>query len=130
MNTAGFTLFELLIVLVIIGILTTFSTPIYRHLVKKTRRSEAKIALINLAQHMEIYYFENNNSYEKASFSKLHLKNMTEKKFYQLTLKSTSNTYQLSAKAQFNDPECYLFMLNQLGEKTNKGSGSSQCWSA
>ncbi len=117
MNTAGFSLFELLIVLAIIGILTTFSYPIYRHALKKTRRSEAKIALITLAQHMEIYYL-----------AKLHLENITEKKFYQLALKSTAETYQLSAKARFSDPECYLFRLNQLGEKTNAGSGSSRCW--
>ncbi len=128
MNTAGFSLFELLIVLAIIGILTTFSYPIYRHALKKTRRSEAKIALITLAQHMEIYYLANNNSYEQANFSKLHLENITEKKFYQLALKSTAETYQLSAKARFSDPECYLFRLNQLGEKTNAGSGSSRCW--
>jgi type IV pilus assembly protein PilE len=124
----GFSLLELLIVLVIIGILAKISYPIYTHALIKTHRTEAKIALINLAQHMEIYYLANNNSYEGANFNKLHLKNMTERNFYQLALKSTFSTYQLSAKAKFSDSECYLFMLNQLGEKTNAGNSSKQCW--
>ncbi|MGC1854320.1 MAG: type IV pilin protein [Candidatus Aquirickettsiella sp.] len=124
----GFSLFELLIVLVIIGILARISYPIYTHALVKTHRTEAKIALMNLAQHMEIYYLANNNSYEDATFNKLHLKDITEKDFYQLTLKSSAITYQLSAKAKFSDSECYLFMLNQLGEKTNAGSGSNLCW--
>ncbi|WP_342220130.1 type IV pilin protein [Rickettsiella endosymbiont of Miltochrista miniata] len=124
----GFSLFELLIVLVIIGILAKISYPIYTHILIRTHRTEAKIALINLAQHMEIYYLTNNNSYEFANFNKLHSKDMTEKKFYDLALKSTANTYLLSAKAKFSDPECYLFMLNQLGKKTNAGSGSNLCW--
>lgn len=124
----GFSLFELLIVLVIIGILAKISYPIYTHSLKKTHRTEAKIALINLAQHMEIYYLSNNHSYKDANFNKLHLKDITESNFYQLSLKSTASTYQLSAKATFSDSECYLFMLNQLGEKTNAGHGSTQCW--
>lgn len=124
----GFSLFELLIVLFIIGILASTTYPIYLNALKKSRRTEAKIALINLAQQMEIYYLGNNNSYKDANFSKLHLKDITEKKFYQLTLKSTTDSYQLSAKAKFPDSECYLFMLNQMGEKTNAGTGSKQCW--
>jgi len=124
----GFSLFELLIVLVIIGILAKISYPIYTHALIKTHRTEAKIALINLAQHMEIYYLANNNSYEDANFNKLHLKDITERDFYQLTLKSTASTYQLSAKSKFSDSECYLFILNQLGEKTNAGSSSNLCW--
>jgi type IV pilus assembly protein PilE len=128
-NTAhGFSLFELLIVLAIIGILAKISYPIYTHALIKTRRTEAKIALIVLAQHMETYYLANNNSYEDADFDKLHLKSITDRNFYQLALKSTDSTYQLSAKATFSDSECYLFILNQLGEKTNAGSGSKQCW--
>lgn len=123
----GFSLFELLIVLAIIGILATISYPIYNHALIKTHRTEAKIALVNLANHMETYYLGNNNSYLDANFHKLHIKEMTEKKFYQLSIKSTAHTYLLSAIAKFSDPECYLFMLNQLGEKTHAGS-SEHCW--
>lgn len=124
----GFSLFELLIVLVIIGILASITYPIYNHAMIKTHRTEAKIALINLANQMEIYYLANNKSYADANFSKLHLNNITEKNFYHLTIKSNARSYQLFAEAKFSDPECHLFMLNHLGEMTNAGSGSKKCW--
>ena len=123
----GFSLFELLIVLVIIGILANISYPIYTHALIKTRRTEAKIALMDLANRMENYYLENNNTYLGASLGKLHIKVITDKKFYQLSLNSTNNTYLLSATATFSDLECYCFRLNQLGEKTNTGP-SKKCW--
>lgn len=128
MYEQGFSLFELLITLAIIGILATITYPIYMHALLKTHRTEAKIALINLAQQMEIYYLANNRSYLDANFSKLQLKDTTEKKFYRLIIKSTASSYQLSAEAKFSDPECYLFMLNHLGEMTNAGIRSKQCW--
>ncbi len=124
----GFSLFELLIVLVIIGILASITYPIYHHVLLKTHRTEAKIALIHLANQMEIYYLTNNKSYADASFSKLHLNDITEKNFYHLTIESTASSYQLFAEAKFPDPECHLFMLNHLGEMTNAGSGSKKCW--
>lgn len=115
----GFSLFELLIVLVIIGILASISYPIYNQALRKTHRTEAKIALLNLAQQIEMYYLANNNSYADVNFNKLHVKDITENNFYQLAIKSTKHRYQLFAKATFSDSECFLFMLNQLGEKTN-----------
>lgn len=128
MYEQGFSLFELLIALAIIGILATITYPIYMHALLKTHRTEAKIALINLAQQMEIYYLANNRSYLDANFSKLQFKDTTEKNFYRLIIESTASSYQLSAEAKFSDPECYLFMLNHLGEMTNAGSRSKQCW--
>lgn len=128
MTEHGFSLFEMLIALAIIGVLATITYPIYTQALLKTHRTEAKIALVNLAQQMEIYYLANNKSYLDVNFSKLHLKDTTEKNFYQLTIKSTASSYQLFAKAKFSDPECYLFLLNHLGEMTNAGSKSTQCW--
>jgi type IV pilus assembly protein PilE len=123
----GFSLFEVLIVLVIIGILARIAYPVYTHALIKTHRTEAKIALMDLANRMERYYLENNNSYLGASLGKLHIKALTDKKFYQLSLSSTHNTYRLLATATFSDPACSCFILNQLGEKTNAGS-ARQCW--
>lgn len=125
--TDGFSLFELLITLSIIGILASVAYPIYTHAIIKTRRAEAKIALINLANHMEIYYLENNNSYADASLSKLGVNEKTDKNLYRLSLSSTNNTYKLAATALFTDPECRRLLLNELGEKTSLGKSSS-CW--
>ncbi len=46
----GFTLIEILITLVIIGILSAITLPNYRDAVLKSRRSEAKAELLSLAQ--------------------------------------------------------------------------------
>ncbi|MES2998590.1 MAG: type IV pilin protein [Pseudomonadota bacterium] len=123
----GFSLFELLIVLTIISILAAIAYPIYTHTVIKTRRTEAKIALLNLASQLEIYYLENNNSYADASLAKLGFNEKTDKNFYQLSITSTSNHYNLAATATFSDTECYRFMLNELGEKTSAGD-LQPCW--
>lgn len=122
----GFSLFELLIVLVIIAILASISYPIYRYALIKTHRIEAKLALMHLANSLENYYLKN-NSYRGATLSKCHSHEMTDKKFYKLSIKTDKNSYQLIASATFSDPECSRFMLNQLGERTSSGS-SKHCW--
>ncbi|MES9845957.1 MAG: type IV pilin protein [Candidatus Sedimenticola sp. 6PFRAG5] len=58
-NSRGFTLIELMIVVVIIGILTSIGYPIYQDYVYKARRADAKAVLLEAAQYMERYYTEN-----------------------------------------------------------------------
>lgn len=126
-SESGFSLFELLIVLTIIGLLAGIAYPIYTHALIKTHRTEAKIALINLANRMEIYYLENNHSYANATLETLGVNKKTDKKLYRLALSSMANTYELTATATFSDPECRCLILNELGVKTNTGSLAS-CW--
>ncbi|MES2141834.1 MAG: type IV pilin protein [Pseudomonadota bacterium] len=124
-NEYGFSLFELLIVLTIMGILATIAYPIYTQALIKTRRTEAKVALINLANRMEIYYLENNNSYANANLASLGINPKTAKGFYKLSITSTNNSYQLSATATFKDPNCYRLRLNELGERSSNPSGDA-----
>jgi type IV pilus assembly protein PilE len=53
---SGFTLIEMMAVLLIIGILTTFAYPSYRQVQLKTARSEGRAALMRLMQQQERYY--------------------------------------------------------------------------
>jgi type IV pilus assembly protein PilE len=123
----GFNLFELLLVLAIISMLAAIAYPVYTHAIIKTRRTEAKIALLHLANRMEVYYLENNNSYAGANLPDLGFKKETDNNFYELSLNSTSQHYELTATARFTDAECHCFMLNELGEKTSTGN-LQQCW--
>ncbi len=57
---SGFTLIELMLTVVIIGILVGIAYPSYLEQVQKARRAEAKSALIQLATALERFYTENN----------------------------------------------------------------------
>ena len=61
-RTTGFSLIELLIVVVILGILATIAYPSYSQWVTETRRSDAQSALVELAARQE-RYFSQCNSY-------------------------------------------------------------------
>jgi len=52
----GFTLMEILVSLAIVGILLAIALPQYSKYVMKSRRSDAKVALLGIAQLQEAYY--------------------------------------------------------------------------
>ncbi len=133
MKTKGFTLVELLITLVILGLLAAIAYPTYSGHVTKVRRSDAQIALQDLAMRMESYYAEN-NSYQNATLAKLHIDATTPQGFYNLAITQTTvNTYFLVAKpigvqAQ-KDNLCGSLTLNELGQKGQSGKGTqAECW--
>src|SRR5690606_3755376 len=64
---SGFTIMELMTGVVIIGILTSVALPSYQEQLRKSRRSDARITLENLAAAQEIYYFQHHNYAEKFS---------------------------------------------------------------
>lgn len=62
----GFSLIELMIVVVIISILATIAVPSYQETVRESRRSDAQWALTAFASAME-RHFTLNNTYEDAA---------------------------------------------------------------
>lgn len=56
----GFTLVELMITVVIVGILAAVAVPIYQAQVKRAKSSEADAALGTIRTALRVYYAENN----------------------------------------------------------------------
>ena len=133
-NNFGFSLFELIIALAIIGILCAIAYPAYTSHVTKTHRKQAEIALHNLANRMERYYIENNHSYVDATPTKLGLDEMMLKDFYEISIPTaTATTFTLQAKPINNqakhDLQCGALILNQLGEEKITGQATvNECW--
>jgi len=67
-NTRGFTLVELMIVVIVIGILATVAIPMYQIVPERSKGTEAVSALGLVRQAMRAYYAEH-GTYENAAFS-------------------------------------------------------------
>ena len=59
-SAAGFSLLELMIAVVIVGIITSIAYPSYQNHMTSARRTDAQSVLMEAAQFMERFYTENN----------------------------------------------------------------------
>lgn len=57
---SGFTMIELLVAVLLIGILTLIAIPSYRSYMTTARYSDAKVALMDLATRLDRYFAQNN----------------------------------------------------------------------
>lgn len=134
-NQNGFTLIEVMIVVLIIGIIAAIAYPSYDEYVKRGKRTEGQ-ALLSDASARQERYFAQNNAYiiTNADIAKLGLKNgdKSETGIYTLTVSKANNDggYTLLAEQGFNDTKCGNLQLNALGEKDRTGSENSiqDCW--
>uniref|UniRef100_A4XQV9 Tfp pilus assembly protein PilE-like protein n=1 Tax=Ectopseudomonas mendocina (strain ymp) TaxID=399739 RepID=A4XQV9_ECTM1 len=131
----GFTLIEVMIVIVVIGILASIAYPSYSEYVKRGNRSEGQAFLNDVAARQE-RYFSQNNAYvtNNADIGNLALKNgnKSETGKYELVLSKVDNDggYTLTAEEQFNDTTCGNLTLNARGVRGRTGSDMSaaDCW--
>ena len=130
----GFSLIELMIVVVIIGIIAAFAYPTYTNQVESTRRGNAQADLMELAQWMERRYSAN-YSYAADSGGSPELPFNTSPRnatgngvFYNLEVDEvTDNTYTLSATPNGvqSDDRCGTLTLDNRGERDADGD---DCW--
>lgn len=121
----GFTLIEVMIVVVIIGILVSIAYPSYQEYVRRTNRAEGQAFLQDLAARQE-RYFSQNNSYTTDP-SKLGSGTGSETGRYTVTITAPAGSggYLLTAAPSFSDTKCGNLTLNALGVK---GAGATDCW--
>lgn len=134
MKTAqqGFTLIEIMIVVVIIGILAAIAYPSYDEYVKRGNRTEGQAFLSDVAARQE-RYFAQNNAYitSVANIKKLGLDNAnspTSK--YTVAIGTGGGGYTLTATQSFGDIKCGNLTLNALGVRGRSGGGKTveECW--
>lgn len=129
MNNRGFTLVELVIVVAILGILTTVAYPSYQDYVVRSKRADAMGALMNASQAMERYKVNNydyNVGTDLASIYSTQVPVEGGDAYYNLSVASTATTYTLTATptgsmAGKDDP----LTLTQAGVR---GWGAKTCW--
>jgi type IV pilus assembly protein PilE len=134
----GFSLLELLVTVAVISILATIAVTSYSSQVQKSRRTEAKSALLDLAGREE-RLFSTTNTYSSDELNlgyatvSTPMTNMAfGNNYYQLTAVATATTYTLTATpvgAQAGDTTCGSFSVNQLGVQTVSGTSTvAACW--
>ena len=140
-SSKGFTLVELMIVIVIVAILAAIAVPGYTSQIRKSRRTEARNALLDAAAREE-RFFATNNYYTVTGTdlgygAALPIK--VGNNYYQLGGTCTPNAaghcidYALTATAispQDKDTACATFTLDQTGSQgfTGTAATAATCW--
>ena len=125
----GFTLNELMIVVVVMAVLAMIAYPTYEEQVRKSRRSDGQSALLELSTLMEHYYTEN-NTYAGATTPAVVGGGSTSREgYYNLSISNLSaTTYTLNAAPVAGGPQasdtCGTLTLTQ----TNIKGPNTDCW--
>jgi type IV pilus assembly protein PilE len=152
---SGFTLVELMVVVVIATILLSIAVPSYMSQVRESRRTEAKTAIMDLAGREESYFSTNGSTYT-ASTTALGYSNastwataLTPSGYYLLNVcisgagggapacdgnanAPNGPAYYITATpqgTQVNDTLCGTFGLDSTGTQFSSGTQTVQtCW--
>ena len=142
----GFTLVELMIVVVIATILVSVAIPAYTSQTRKSRRTEAKTAVLDLASREE-RYFSTNNQYTNdptllgyAPVGSGAVFPQSTGTYYQITVTvpdpawaGGGPSYIVTAtpsagSPQLQDAQCTAFNVTQTGSQTATGTLGNACW--
>lgn len=143
----GFTLIELMIVVVVVAILAALAFPQYRDYVLRSNRAVAKSALTQIADRQEQFYVANKSyaddltdlGYAADPLFVDRGGNWTAADggaaLYRISLwGATASTFRLEAdvrNAQLQDSKCFKLTLNQAGQRTAQkqgGTAATDCW--
>ncbi|HTY94285.1 MAG TPA: type IV pilin protein [Steroidobacteraceae bacterium] len=150
MKRNGFSLIELMVVVTIVAILASIAVPAYTSSVRKSRRTEAKTAITDLAAREE-RYFATQNVYSADPIALQYAAAgsgaswpIAVGSYYSISsitvgaaTATTPGTYTLqitpsAGSPQLQDTSCQVFQVDQTGKQSSQDSGgndsSSTCW--
>lgn len=130
---SGFTLIELMVVVVIAGILAAVAYPAYTDSVRKSRRAAAKTTMLQIAQQEERYYTENNKfiALTGLGYATSTVNSSNNGHAVTITLAPNSNgvadtTYVITASPLITDTTCGNLTLNQIGAWANTANAPAR----
>jgi type IV pilus assembly protein PilE len=137
----GFTLIELMVTVAIVAILATIATTSYNSQVQKSRRTDARSAVLDLAGREE-KLFSTTNAYSATLSDLGYSSNTVGSGYYTvaITVPDTTQanyasipTYLITATAiaaQTGDTQCATLSINQTGAQlsTPTTTPASTCW--
>ena len=141
----GFSLIELMVVLVIAAILMGIAVPAYRQYVIRADRADATSALLRMASNQERFYIQNNTYASAGQMATAPPAGLgisgTERGWYTLTIAARNGGLQAgytatatvdSAQNQKTDTQCWTFTVDDRGTRTAQTNGGADntttCW--
>jgi type IV pilus assembly protein PilE len=134
---------EMMIVVVIVGILATIAYPSYQEQVRKSRRSDAKQALMDAVNRQEQYILDHSTATRRTWTDLGYVRTLrpSEEGYYSIAAETDDcvaagvrcRTYTLTAtpvaaKPQAADEKCTEFSVTSTGVRTAEGSLGNECW--
>ena len=139
----GFTLIELMVTVVVLAIIVGIAVPSYQQQVRKSRRADARNAVLDLAGREE-RFLSISNSYSQTPADVGYAGPFpvtVNNGYYQLTVVSpdpaqgVTPSYLITATyfgPQVADTDCAQFTVNQLGQQVALTAGgalnTATCW--
>lgn len=148
---SGFTLIELMVVILIVTILTVIAVPSYLNQTLKSHRTEAKSILMDLAARQE-RYMATNGTYSSSpadmgysgttwpsapgltvgsGYYGITVSNVVAPAAGTATTAATPGSFTFTATAiggQTKDTACTSLSINQAGLQTSTGTATTGCW--
>ena len=136
----GFTLIELVIVIVIVSILMAVALPGFQDSMRKGRRTDAKAGLMDAANRQERFMLDRSTYTDVMTNLGFGADPMiSEERHYSIDVEAPdpncpiATCYNLTATpvtggAQADDSYCTSFTIKSTGAKTATGSAASECW--
>lgn len=128
-NKNGFTLLELMIAVLIIGIIAVIAFPQYGEYIQRSKITEAQSTLAYLKTRAESF-FGDRRTYTDFCDSNTVQNEMTNAKYFTLSCDAEDNTFTLTMTGNGNENlSGFEFEINELNERTSTYDGASySCW--